>query len=118
MQYMILVYQDEAEVVARTPEQISTVRGAYMAYRQALSDAGMFHSGAPLELSTTGTTIRVRDQKRTVHDGPYADTKEQFGGFFIIDCPDLDTALDWAAKCPAAQTAAVEVRPVMPFNHS
>jgi hypothetical protein len=69
--------------------------------------------GKGLEPPSTGTTVRLRDGERIVQDGPYADTKEQLGGFFVIDVPDLDAALDWAARCPAATDGVVEVRPVL-----
>jgi hypothetical protein len=84
-----------------------------MPYMQAIKDAGIFKGGAGLEPSDTATTVRVKDGRRSVQDGPYADTKEQLGGFFIIDVPDLDTALDWAARYPAGPSGVVEVRPNM-----
>ena len=76
--------------------------------------SGIVVSGAGLEAPQTATTIRVRDGRRQVQDGPYSDTKEQLGGYFVIDVPDLDTALEWAARSPSAGSACVEVRPVLP----
>ena len=80
---------------------------------QALAQSGIMKGGHGLQLPETGTTVRLRDGKRHVQDGPYADSKEQLGGYFILDVPDLDVALDWAARCPAAPDGSVEIRPVM-----
>jgi len=109
MKYAILVYETEQDVTNREMQM-----PAYNAYSQALIDAGVMVGGAALHPSHTGTTIRLQNGQRNVQDGPYADTKEQLGGFFLIDVPDLDVALDWAARCPAASNCAVEVRPLLP----
>jgi hypothetical protein len=109
MKYAILVYETEQDVANREMQM-----PAYNAYSQALADAGVMAGGAALHPSHTGTTIRLQNGQRNVQDGPYADTKEQLGGLFLIDVPDLDTALDWAARCPAASNCAVEVRPLLP----
>ncbi len=85
--------------------------GAWMAYAKALIDAGVLTGGTALQLPETATTLRIKDGKRLVQDGPFADTKEQLGGFFIINVADLDAALDWAARCPLAPGGVVEVRP-------
>lgn len=87
---------------------------AWMAYIGALRGSGVVRSGNGLQPPHTATVVRVRDGAREVQDGPYADTKEQLGGYFIIDVPDLDQALEWAARSPAAVDGSVEVRPVMP----
>jgi hypothetical protein len=84
----------------------------WRAYYKALVDAGVYVTGAPLQPDSTGTTIRMKGGQRQVQDGPYADTKEQLGGFIILDLPSLDAALEWAARCPTAATGAVEIRPV------
>jgi hypothetical protein len=112
MKYTILIYENEAAFSSRTDERRKEAYwGAYRAYTQALQAAGIMVGGAGLQPPPLGTTVRQRDGKRQVQDGPYAETKEQLGGFYEIDVPDLDTALDWAARCPAATTGAVEVRP-------
>jgi hypothetical protein len=112
MKYTILIYENEAAFSSRTDERRKEAYwGAYRAYTQALQAAGVMIGGAGLQPPPVGTTVRQRDRKRQVQDGPYAETKEQLGGFYQIDVPDLDTALDWAARCPAASTGAVEVRP-------
>jgi hypothetical protein len=84
-----------------------------MAYTKALMESGMMLGGNALQPSLTATTVRVRDGKTQVLDGPFADTKEQLGGYYLIDAPDLDTALEWAARCPGASFGAMEVRPIM-----
>jgi hypothetical protein len=86
----------------------------WRAYYKALVEAGIFVGGDPLEVPETGTTVRLTEGRRRVQDGPYADTKEQLGGFTIVELPSLDAALDWAARCPAASYGAVEVRPLTP----
>jgi hypothetical protein len=114
MKYMILIYERPADFEARTSEaEKQRYWGAYMAYGKALREAGVMTGGAGLEPPQAGTTVRLRDGKRHVQDGPYADTKEQLGGYYTIDVPDLDRALEWAARCPAAPSGAVEVRPVL-----
>ena len=111
MKYAILVYVT-AEDFANREQQMP----AYNAYSEALSKAGILTGGAALHPSHTATTVRLQNNQRQVQDGPYADTKEQLGGFFIIDVTDLDTALDWATRCPAASNCAVEVRPLLPMS--
>jgi hypothetical protein len=112
MKYTFLIYEGPAEFAARTdPEKAQAYWAAWPLYVQALQEAGVFAGGAGLELPTNATTIKMRDGQRLVQDGPYADTKEQLGGYFIIDAPDLDTALDWAARCPVGPGGLLEVRP-------
>jgi hypothetical protein len=88
----------------------------WRAYGQALTEAGVMKGGLPLQGPAAGTVLRLDGSSRHVQDGPYADTKEQLGGFYIIDVADLDAALAWAARCPAASGGAVEVRPVLQRN--
>ncbi|MDX2213987.1 MAG: YciI family protein [Oculatellaceae cyanobacterium bins.114] len=116
MQYAILVYETETIVSNRTNDQQEAYWGAYKAYSQALAEAGVITGGAALHDASTGTTVRLHDGQRKVQDGPFADTKEQLGGFFLIEVPDLDAALDWAARCPAASNCGVEVRPILPMQ--
>lgn len=85
---------------------------AYVAFTEALTKAGVLKGSGRLQQSSTATTVRIANGKPQVLDGPYADTKEQFGGYFIIDVPDLDAAISWAARCPAAGHGVVEVRPL------
>jgi hypothetical protein len=115
VQYTILIYENPADFAARADgAKQDAYWAAWGAYAAALNQAGVFVSGAGLTPPHAATTVRLTGDKRHVHDGPYADTKEQLGGFFVIEVPDLDAALDWAARCPAAPTGAVEVRPNLP----
>jgi hypothetical protein len=115
MNYTLLFYQSPAEFAARTdPEKRDAFWASFLPYMKALKDAGVVVAGAGLQPPETATTVRLRNAQRQVQDGPFADTKEQLGGFFIINVPDLDTALDWAARYPAGVGGAVEVRPNLP----
>ena len=115
MQYMLLFTETQAEIDCRNdPEKAGPYWGAWSAYAGTVAQSGIMVSGAGLEPPSTATTLRIRDGKREVHDGPYAETKEMLGGFFVIDVPDLDKALEWAARSPAASWGAVEIRPCLP----
>jgi hypothetical protein len=112
MTYTILIYETPTELGARADAtRKDTYWGAYRAYTKALRDAGVMVGGAGLQPPAVATTVRQRDGKREVQDGPYAETKEQLGGYYVIEVPGLDQALEWAARCPAAATGAVEIRP-------
>jgi hypothetical protein len=112
MKYTILVYENAHDFAARTDDARKNAHwGAYRAYTKALTDAGIMIGGAGLQPPNLATTVRHQNGKRQVQDGPYAETKEQLGGYYVIEVPDLDQALDWAARCPAASSCAVEVRP-------
>ncbi|MEM1398307.1 MAG: YciI family protein [Pseudomonadota bacterium] len=113
MSYVMLIYENEESMASRSepPEQHADYWGAWGAYHQALQEAGVISGGGALKGHHAGTTVRMRDGKRQIQDGPYADTKEQLGGYMVFDVPDLDTALEWAARCPAAEYGAVEIRP-------
>jgi hypothetical protein len=115
MQYMIAFYETDAQFKERTdPAKSQAYWGAWGAYIKAMYETGKVVNGAGLQPPATATTVRVRNGERIVQDGPYADTKEQLAGFFVMDLPDLDAALAWAARSPAASIASVEVRPVLP----
>jgi len=114
MQFALLIYESPEAFASRKGDGADSYTGAWRAYHKALVDSGVFVGGDPLELPETGTTIRIKEGKRGVQDGPYADTKEQLGGFTVVDLPSLDAALEWAARCPAASYGAVEVRPLAP----
>lgn len=115
MKYAILVYETPAELAAREdPTRVAGYWAAYTAYSQALGQAGVAAGGAGLQPPAAATTLRLRDGHRQVQDGPFADTKELLGGLFIVDVPDLDAALEWAARCPAAASGSVEIRPLLP----
>ena len=110
MKYALLVHQSQENFDCRNDKGAIA---AGKAYGEALQAAGIFVGGAGLDSPRTATTVSVRDGKRHVHDGPYAETKEFLAGFGIIDVPDLDAALEWAARHPAAGFASVEVRPLL-----
>ena len=113
MQYMLLIYSDEKAAAAMPKADVNKMLPAYEAYTKALQGAGALVAGSRLQTTDSASTIRVRDDKRQVLDGPYAETKEQLGGYYIIDVPDLDAAISWAARCPGADGGVMEVRPVM-----
>ncbi|MCB0154377.1 MAG: YciI family protein [Anaerolineae bacterium] len=116
MQYTILIYEAQSDFAARLDSnQGPGYWGAYKAYGDALAASGILVGGGALQADHTATTVRLRDGNRQVQDGPYADTKEQLGGYFVIDVSDLDTALEWAARCPGASTGVIEVRPLVPM---
>jgi len=112
MQYLLTLYADEAGFQRMTPEQQKQGMAAYMAYTEALKQAGAYVGSNRLQPVATATTVRSVDGKTQVLDGPYADYQEQLGGYFLIDAPDLDQALSWAARCPGAQHGVIEVRPI------
>jgi hypothetical protein len=113
MKYTLFLYSDESMADGATPEQMQEGKAAYEAYIKALIDAGVFVTTDWLQPTASATTLSMMGGQRRVQDGPYAATKEQLGGFFVIDVADLDTALSWAAQCPAAFYGHVEVRPSM-----
>ena len=114
MRFALLIYESPKVFASRKSDEIEAYTGAWRTYYKALVDAGVYVGGDPLEVPETGTTIRIKEGKRHVLDGPYADTKEQLGGFTVVELPSLDAALDWAARCAAALYGAVEVRPLAP----
>ena len=116
MQYMLLIHGNEADRQSASPEDNKTLLGAYMAYTEAMKEAGVFVAGDALQPSTTGTSVRVRDGKTQVLDGPYAEAKEQLAGYYLVETPDLDGALAWAARCPAASYGTMEVRPIWDYR--
>jgi hypothetical protein len=110
--YTILIYETTTDFDSRgNAARREAYWGAYKAYTTALREAGVMVGGGALQPPPTATTVRQRAGRRDVQDGPYAEAKEQLGGYYVIDVPDLDRALEWAARCPAAATGAVEVRP-------
>jgi hypothetical protein len=112
MQYLLMIHQDEKAIQSATQEQNASRLAAYGAYVKAMSDAGVNIGGQRQRPTSTATTVRVKKRKTSVLNGPYAEVKEQLGGYFLIDAPDLDAAISWAARCPGAQYGAIEVRPI------
>ena len=115
LQYLLMLYVDEAGWSGLSEVQQRQGEAAYAAYAEALGEAGILKGSNRLKSSTTATTVRIVDGKSQVLDGPYADSKEQIGGYFLIDVPNLDAAMSWAARCPAASHGVVEVRPIWPM---
>jgi hypothetical protein len=112
MQYMLLIYADPSGFANLTPEQQKQGMAAYTAYTEALTKAGALVGSNRLRGADVSTTVRLTDGKTQVLNGPYVETKEQLGGYFLIEAPDLDAAIAWAARCPGASHGTVEVRPI------
>ena len=112
MQYMLAVYGDERAAETTPRDQMTEIINAYMAYTKALQEAKVLVASNRLRPTSAATTIRTVDGQTKVLDGPFAETKEQLGGYYLIDVPDLDAALSWAKRCPAVRYGTVEVRPV------
>ena len=113
MKYILMDYVNESGWPLLTRDEKEHWLGAYRAYMEAMSKAGVLRDSKGLEPTSSATSVRVANGKTQVLDGPYADSKEQLGGFHIIDVADLDAALSWAARCPTALHGVVEVRPIM-----
>ena len=116
MRYLLTIYGDESGWNDVTPEQSAQIMAAYGAFGQAAQEAGVLLGGEGLQPTSTATTVRVRDGETLTTDGPFAETREQLGGYYLLDCADLDEANRWAARIPDATGGAVEVRPVMDYE--
>ena len=117
MQYMLLIYSNETdEPTPGTPEFDEHIAG-YMALSKEVRDKGIVISAEPLEKISTATTVRVRNGKADVTDGPFAETKETLGGYYLLECENLDEAISYAAKIPSVAFGSVEIRPIMKFDH-
>ena len=112
MKYMLLMYAAESEVPKYTPEEFQTVAQVWNALRKEAQAAGVLLDSSGLSPVANATTVRVRNDKTLITDGPFAETHEQLGGFFLLECKDLDEALGWAAKIPSVQYGSIEVRPL------
>ena len=112
MQYLLMIYGNETAMLAADKEAGSRMLAAYMAYTEAMKQAGVLVGANRLRPTSSATTVRNPDGKTSVVDGPFAETKEQLGGYYLIEAPDLDAALGWAARCPGAMVGSIEVRPV------
>ena len=113
MKFMLLIHGNEQAMMANTKVDATGMSPEYAAYNDALIKAGAMLGGERLRPTTMAASVRVRNGKTEVLDGPYAETKEQFGGYYIIEAADIDAAMDWARKCPAAHFGTIEVRPVV-----
>jgi hypothetical protein len=118
MKYAITIYTDEAQREAASEEERTATSQAYGVLTQEMEQKGVLVAGEGLYPTQTATTVRVRDDERSVTDGPFAETKEQLGGFYVLDVKNLDEAIEWAAKIPTAETGSIEIRPVMVFDEA
>jgi hypothetical protein len=115
MRYLLTIYGDESRWTDATPEDVQKVMAAYGAFGEAAQAAGVLIGGEGLQPSSTATTVRVRDNETIASDGPFAETREQLGGYYLLDCRDLDDAIGWAARIPDATGGTIEIRPVMDY---
>ena len=116
MKFTLLLYGDESFWAESTPEQIAETMGVWEAFDRELTEAGVMLGGEGLTPTTEATTVRIAGGDVVHTDGPFAETREQLGGFYLLDCRDLDEAIRWAAKIPGAQGGTIEVRPVMDYE--
>ena len=113
MQFMMMIYEPASDFAAREAPDAAAYYAPWMAYAAAMRDAGIMVGGNGLQPPEESVSLRLRDGRRVVQDGPFADSKEQLGGYFVIDVADMATALDWAARSPSVASGGVEVRPLM-----
>jgi hypothetical protein len=116
MQYILLIYENESEAKKASKEDAKKMHEEYTVFTNELKAAGKMTGGAPLESVATATTVRVKEGRTLRTDGPFAETREQLGGFYAVEAKDLDEAVAIAAKIPSAKTGAIEVRPVMKLS--
>lgn len=114
MQYMLLIYDDEKEWANLPEQERNGIIREYFALTAEMRDAGVYVAGDPLQPTTDASTVRIRNDEHLVTDGPFAETKEQLGGYFLVEADSIEEARRWAAKIPAARYGSIEVRPVMP----
>jgi hypothetical protein len=116
MRYLLTIYDDERRWASAGEEEVKAEVGAYFALDGEAKERGAYVESGGLHPTDSAKTVRIRDGEQSVTDGPFAETKEQLGGFYLIDCDSLDEALEWAAKIPAARTGSVEVRQLMDYE--
>jgi hypothetical protein len=114
MKYLLLIYENEAAWAKLSEAEAGAIFGEYMTYTQQIKDSGNYLAGEALQPVATATTVRVKDGKPLTTDGPFAETREQLGGFYMVEAKDLDEAIALAARIPASRSGSIEVRPVMP----
>ena len=113
MRYALLIYASEQDWASQTEEESQAVNQEYMAFTKGIIDRGLMKGGEALQPTSTATSVRVRNGDTLTTDGPFAETKDQLGGFYLVDCKDLDEAVEVAAGIPDARRGTIEVRPVM-----
>jgi hypothetical protein len=112
MKYMLLMYANETASSKLTPEEINVIQQAWFAYMEEAQAAGVLLANDGLQPTTSATTVRVRNGKSLITDGPFAETHEQFGGYSVLECADLDEAIRWAEKIPTVKYGSIEIRPL------
>lgn len=115
MKYLLLIYTKEADEARMTEAERQANMGEYFAFTNLIRERNMFAGGEALHPTSTATTVRVREGKTLATDGPFAETKEQLGGYYMVDCKDLDEAIEIASKIPGSRVGSIEIRPVMEF---
>jgi hypothetical protein len=116
MEYMLLIHADNSGAETMPESARAQMLAAYRAYTEALQQSGVVRSSNRLRPASSGTAVRVRDGKTEVQNGPFIETKEELGGYYLIDVPNIDSALSWAARCPGANFGTIEVRPIWPMG--
>jgi hypothetical protein len=116
MQYLLLIYRNEADLGKMDAKALQEMSAEYGVYTQSIIQSGHFKAGDGLQPTSTATTVRVRDGKTMTTDGPFAETREQLAGYYLVEAKDLDTAIGLAARIPGARTGSIEIRPVMIYN--
>ncbi len=112
MHYLLLIYGSEKAWAEMPKDKLTAMYGEYFAFTEDLKQKGSYIGGNPLQPTSTATTVRVRDGKRSVTDGPFAETKEQLGGYYLVEAKDLDEATEIASRIPGARVGSIEVRPI------
>jgi hypothetical protein len=116
MKYLCLIYDEEKKIAGMSPKESEAFMGEYFAFTEGIQKSGHYIGGEALQPVQTATTVRIRNGKMSTTDGPFAETKEQLGGFYFINAKDLNDAIQVASRIPSARTGSVEVRPVMEFD--
>jgi len=117
MQYLLMIYQNEAEYAKNDAATSQKMLGEFQTFTQSIIQSGQFKAGDRLQPTTTATTVRVRDGKTLTTDGPFAETREQLAGYYMVDAKDLDSAIAIAARIPSARIGSIEVRPIWVYNN-
>jgi hypothetical protein len=118
MQYLCLIYEDETHLPTRSEDDQKAIMGDYFAFTGRVRESGKLVAGDALMPTHTATTVRVRDGNAVTSDGPFAETKEQLGGYYLLECNDLDEAIELAGQIPSAKWGSIEVRPIMVFDQN
>jgi hypothetical protein len=116
MRYLLMIYSDEVADARRPKREVEAEMGRYFSFTEDTRNARVYARGEALRPTTTATTVRVREGRTITTDGPFAETREQLGGFYLLDCKNLDEAIEWAAKIPHASIGSIEIRPVVDFS--